>query len=151
MMLSTCATCGDLTEGTYCAQHRPKDNRGKNRRHAGYDAAWDRLSARARRLQPFCSACGATTDLTGEHTPQAWERKAAGKPIRLQDIDVLCRSCNSKAGAARGEKIRSKTLLTTRGGNPKSVVRVAPGRVSKSITFNQDLKVSGGGVVNGGA
>jgi hypothetical protein len=53
-------------------------------------------------MQPFCSDCGATSDLTTDHTPEAWLRAAAGKVIRLQDIDVVCRRCNTDRGAARG-------------------------------------------------
>ena len=70
----------------------------------GYDHRWRRLSERARQLQPFCTDCGTPYDLTTDHTPQAWERRAAGQVIRLQDIDVLCRSCNAARGAARGER-----------------------------------------------
>ncbi|MGP5257801.1 hypothetical protein [Glutamicibacter ardleyensis] len=101
-LLKACAHCGELSNGTYCIDHRPKDNRGKNRRNQGYDAAWDRLSKRARFMQPFCSVPGCTDqDLTVDHSPEAWERKQLGKPIRLQDVEVLCRSHNSKRGAAR--------------------------------------------------
>lgn len=101
-LLKACASCGELSNGTYCVDHRPKDNRGKNRRNQGYDAAWDRLSAEARRKQPFCSIPGCTdVDLTVDHSPEAWKRKEQGKPIRLQDVEVLCRSHNSKRGAAR--------------------------------------------------
>ena len=67
----------------------------------GYGSAWQRLSARARRLQPFCSDCGATDDLTADHSPEAWERVAAGLPVRLADVDVVCRGCNSRRGRAR--------------------------------------------------
>lgn len=128
-MLSACATCGELTEGTYCEDHRPKDTRGKNRRDSGYDAAWDRLSARARRLQPFCSVPGCTsTDLTVDHSPEAWERKAQGKPIRLCDVEVLCRSHNSIAGAARGQRARDRDDSKGGGDDPLQSHSVAPGR-----------------------
>lgn len=101
-LLRACAACGELSEDTNCHEHRRKDTRGKNRRDQGYDAAWDRLSAQARRKQPFCSIPGCTdSDLTVDHSPEAWKRKAEGKPIRLQDVEVLCRSHNSKRGAAR--------------------------------------------------
>ena len=42
--------------------------------------------------------------LTADHSVEAWKRKAAGKVIRLRDISVVCRRCNSERGAARGEK-----------------------------------------------
>lgn len=111
-MLSTCATCGELTEHSYCEEHTPKvkDTRSKRRQEQGYDYKWVKLSQRARRLQPFCLDCGTTEDLTADHTPEAWKRKEAGKPIRLQDIEVVCRSCNSKRGAARGDRSRSNAL-----------------------------------------
>lgn len=108
-MLRTCPTCGEPTPETYCSEHQPSSSRPS--REVGYDAAWDRLSRRARRLQPWCIDCGATSDLTTDHLPSAWERKAQGLPIRLVDVEVCCRSCNSRRGAAR-----------TRGETPKGPV-----------------------------
>lgn len=103
--LKACATCGDLCEGTYCSDHSPAPA-SRPSRSAGYSTEWDKLSRRARRLQPWCTDCGATTDLSADHLPIAWERKAAGLSIRLTNIDVVCRSCNSKRGAARGERVK---------------------------------------------
>ena len=110
-MLTVCADCGTPYEKDGrgdCPECRPvqKDPPGRGTRHArGYDAAWTRLSARARRLQPFCLDCGSPYDLTADHSPAAWERRAAGKAIRLEDIDVVCRGCNSARGAARGDAV----------------------------------------------
>lgn len=109
-MLTTCATCGEQTKEPYCQEHKPKPKpktHKPNPRTMGYDYTWAKLSKRARRLQPFCLDCGTTQDLTADHTPQAWKRKEQGKPIRLQDIEVVCRSCNAKRGPARGDKCRS--------------------------------------------
>jgi hypothetical protein len=39
----------------------------KTFRERAYDSAWTRLSARARKLQPFCSFRGSTEDLTADH------------------------------------------------------------------------------------
>lgn len=112
---SVCAECGAVyerdEEKARCPECHPAPDRtvakvlrerSRNRREAGYDAQWDRLSARARRLQPFCSDCGTTEQLTGDHSPEAWRRRALGKPVRLRDIDVVCRACNSARGPARG-------------------------------------------------
>ena len=71
-------------------------------RRMGYDTRWDRLSRRARRLQPWCSDCGTPHDLTADHTTSAWARKEQGLEIRLEDIDVVCRACNADRGPARG-------------------------------------------------
>lgn len=99
-MLTACAVCGELSEDAHCPEHRaPAKSNASTAK--GYDAAWQRLSKQARREQPFCSSCLTTTDLTTDHTPEAWARKARGLPIRLQDVDVLCRSCNAAKGAAR--------------------------------------------------
>lgn len=108
---SVCSECGTTYErdrdGSKCQACRPAD-RGErelyrgSRQSRGYDYRWEKLARRARELQPFCSDCGATDDLTGDHSSTAWERRAAGKAIRLRDIDVVCRRCNGERGAARG-------------------------------------------------
>lgn len=108
-LLRPCLDCGELTDQPRCPEHRPTRTEHKSSAsRRGYDYRWQQLSARARALQPFCDQCGTTEDLTVDHTPEAWKRKAAGKPIRLADIRVLCRSCNSSAGAARGEHARTE-------------------------------------------
>ena len=61
MTLRPCLDCGEPTALTRRPEHR------------GYDAEWDRLSRRARRLQPWCSDCGSTEDLQADHLPSAWD------------------------------------------------------------------------------
>ncbi|GJF17744.1 hypothetical protein NGTWS0302_16910 [Mycolicibacterium cyprinidarum] len=107
--MKPCLDCGTPSTGSRCPEHTVDTK--PTATHRGYDAAWKRLSKRARRLQPFCTHCGSTADLQTDHTPQAWARKAAGKPLRLQDVQVLCGPCNRVAGAARGH-------TATRGDNP---------------------------------
>lgn len=104
MTLRPCLTCGEPTTGPRCPEHTHDTK--PSARARGYNTSWDKLSKRARRLQPFCSDCGATHDLQADHTPEAWARKAAGKPLRLTDIDVVCGPCNRKRGAARGRLTR---------------------------------------------
>lgn len=117
-MKSVCADCGTVYEreksGSKCDDCKPTEKERArytpkmSARQNGYDSAWDRLSKRARELSPLCEECGRTDDLTTDHTPEAWERKAAGKTIRLQDVRVLCREHNSSAGAARGPRARPR-------------------------------------------
>lgn len=114
-MLTPCLTCGTPTDnGSRCTEHTKTDQRLTSRaalsvnrspRRAGYDYAWDKLSARARQLQPFCSDCGATEDLQTDHTPEAWRRKSKGLAIRLEDVDVVCGPCNRARGPARGPDV----------------------------------------------
>lgn len=101
MTLRPCLDCGTPSPRARCDRCRPP-LRSRPSRAAGYDTAWDALSRRARRLQPWCSDCGAVDDLTCDHSPEAWRRKDAGLPIRLVDVDVVCRRCNSARGKARG-------------------------------------------------
>lgn len=96
-----CLKCGEPTHGSWCPEHKPQPS--KSRRERGYEGQWRKLSARARRIQPWCSDCDATTDLTADHTPEAWRRHDAGLPIRLEDVDVVCRPCNSRRGHIRGD------------------------------------------------
>lgn len=100
-LLKPCLVCDELSEQSRCEEHRLKNGKKKSATKRGYDFAWERLSKRARRLQPFCSWCYSTEDLTTDHSPEAWDRMERGLPIRLSDVDVLCRSCNAKKGAAR--------------------------------------------------
>lgn len=99
-LLKACADCGDLTTRARCTACRPPDHELSPSRR-GYDSAWTRLSKRARAAQPFCLDCHATEDLTVDHSPEAWRRHEAGLEIRLEDVEVTCRSCNSKRGRAR--------------------------------------------------
>ena len=121
--MRSCIECGEITEAERCDQHKIK---GKDKpsggRHEfsadqrGYDAAWRKLSERARRLQPFCSDCGTGEDLQCDHTPEAWARKAKGLPIRIKDIDVVCGPCNRARGAARPGAESRSALATERVG-----------------------------------
>lgn len=114
-MKSPCLDCGALADGSRCPEcserfatvsapslpHWKQSRPGKSASARGYDHNWRKLSERARRLQPFCTDCGDTDDLQADHSPEAWRRKELGKPIRLQDIDVVCALCNVRRGAAR--------------------------------------------------
>jgi 5-methylcytosine-specific restriction enzyme A len=100
-----CLTCQTPSDGSYCDEHTPKpwQHREASARRRGYSTAWDKLSRRARKLQPFCSDCGATEDLQLDHTERTWQRHEAGKVIRLKDTGgVVCGPCNRARGAARG-------------------------------------------------
>lgn len=118
-----CATCGTPHDRNNpcptCPPPAPRrrtpaqETRRGTSRARGYDTAWDALSARARRLQPFCSDCGSTDNLTVDHTPQAWARRAAGKPIRLDDVDVVCAACNVARGPARGPRAVDRPSIHT--------------------------------------
>lgn len=111
MTLKPCLRCGEPSPGTYCSEHKPtnvssKSKRAKTKRERGYNWHWDQLSRRARRLQPFCSDCGATDDLQADHSPEAWQRHEDGLAVRIQDVDVCCGPCNRARGAARGPLTR---------------------------------------------
>lgn len=115
-MLIPCLTCGELSPTSRCETCTRAHNREVAKRYPprgsrsrGYDHNWDKLSIRARRLQPFCSHCGSPDDLQCDHTPRAWKRKELGLPIRLSDVDVLCGPCNRRAGAARGADVSRET------------------------------------------
>ena len=107
-MAKPCIKCGEPTTDTRCADcapvnralHRTDDHKLTTAQR-GYGTPWAKLSRRARRMQPWCLDCGTRDDLTVDHTPEAWARYDAGKPIRITDVEVVCRSCNSKRGPGR--------------------------------------------------
>lgn len=121
-----CPDCGtahtaDGSSDPRCEECRPAERRHYERDRGrgktaerGYGYAWQQLSKRARALQDFCTDCGSPEDLTADHSVTAWERHAAGKVIRLQDIDVVCNRCNTERGAARGEGATDEYRLTDR-------------------------------------
>lgn len=129
-LMKPCLGCGDLAATAWCTACRPpkREPYPKRPRALGYDTAWDKLSRRARAIQKWCSDCGTEDDLTCDHSEAAWRRKAAGQPIRLTDVDVVCRSCNGKRGRAR------PTATTREGGNtiPDSPGTSLPAQVSLS-------------------
>lgn len=106
-LLRPCVDCGELSPEARCPDHRPAQTPKKesNTRRRGYGHRWQKLSARARQLQPFCTDCGTTENLTADHSPAAWKVHEKGKAIPLELIDVVCTSCNNKRGAARGHHI----------------------------------------------
>lgn len=104
-----CTVCGEPCDGYRCDEHTPPPPPKRSKDERGYDWTWVNLSRRARKLQPFCTDCQTTDDLTADHLPIAWERKLSGKTIRLCDVEVVCRSCNSKRGQARPGGLGSTT------------------------------------------
>lgn len=125
--MKPCLDCGAPTDDTRCPDHR-RDDHNHSAHERGYTAAWRRLSAKARKLQPFCADCGATDDLQADHTPTAWARHEAGKAVRLVDIDVVCGPCNRTRGAARGH---GKPL--TRGDTPSRSGPTPDGKAQRPL------------------
>lgn len=103
-----CVDCGEPSPGTRCPDCTPvHERRNGSASERGYDSTWRRLSARARRLSPLCQDCGSVENLSTDHTPEAWQRKAEGKAIRLCDVAVLCARCQARRGPARGPRART--------------------------------------------
>jgi 5-methylcytosine-specific restriction enzyme A len=109
-----CLGCGTkIPAGSRCDPCQAQVNwqhdqrRGKTAAR-GYDAAWARLSKAAIKAQPYCSDCGhwGSNDnpLTGDHL--RWPA------VTLDDVDVVCRRCNSRRGARR--RLTSSDPTTTR-------------------------------------
>lgn len=98
MPYSMCPGCKKLRPmGTQCPCRttKPRQWKSKNTRVKGkYDHAWTKARAEAIRLQPWCSRCGRTDDLTGDHI----QPLSLGGSNRPDNIRVLCRSCNSSKG-----------------------------------------------------
>lgn len=87
--------CGEPSPESRCQLHPHLQPNKRSREERGYDDAWRALSKRARELQPWCSHCGATEDLTADHLQ--WPART------LKHVDVLCRSCNARKGAPTPE------------------------------------------------
>ena len=104
MSTKPCLVCGEPSTQTRCDEHKLAQRR-KPTRVRGYGTTWRKLSERARRLQPWCSDCGARADLQCDHSPEAWEAHDEGRTITLDLVDVVCGPCNRRRGAARGDGV----------------------------------------------
>jgi 5-methylcytosine-specific restriction protein A len=88
-----CLRCGRPVLGTYCPACAPVRSRA-TRQQRGYDEDWLRRVKAAIERQPWCTYCGSTEDLTGDH-PVALTKGGS----RDQEPIVACRRCNSSKGA----------------------------------------------------
>lgn len=111
-MKKPCLDCGVPSDGPRCPDHHAERERKREQMFPkgsatsrGYDYAWTKVSRQARREQPFCSIPGCNdTDLTTDHSAEAWEAHDNGKPITLDMVRVLCRSHNGAFGDPRKSK-----------------------------------------------
>lgn len=120
--------CGEPSPESRCSEHPYPERTKASRQSRGYDEAWAKLSKRARALQPWCSVCGTTEDLTGDHL--RWPART------LRDVDVLCRSHNAKKGSPKADP-RGEGL-------DDSVAH--PGGKAFDFTQLMQTHVSGGGL-----
>lgn len=98
MIARPCIGCGDLlASGSYCHACRPANQQPRRGLgQASDDPVWRRLSLKARKQQPWCSNCNTDRDLTGDHLLPVCDYPELVHAI--ENIDVLCRSCNSRRG-----------------------------------------------------
>lgn len=116
-LASPCLICGRPAIGSRCSTHALPPRSRPSPSQRGYDYKWQALSRLARALSPICADCGALDDLTADHL--RWPA------YTLDDVEVVCRRCNSARGALRG------------GGSPLSEARSNTPRVS-GITHSND-------------
>lgn len=86
---SRCEDCSQLLKAERPHQSGKRTD-GKSASARGYDYRWQRLSKRARALQPWCSDCGCPDDLTADHL--VWPART------LKHVEVVCRPCNAFRG-----------------------------------------------------
>jgi len=118
-----CSVCGvkiDPREQGYrgpCDTCRRERNRARGtRQRRGYTDAWLQLVKLAIRQQPYCSVCGVTSDLTGDHRVPL----AKGGTSTLENVQVLCRSCNSSKGSRVGRS--DARFLSSASSNPRPLL-----------------------------
>lgn len=58
----------------------------------GYDRRWQRIAADAIERQPYCTNCGSTRDLTGDHIVPV----SRGGLNTRANCQTLCRRCNAR-------------------------------------------------------
>ncbi|WP_051406780.1 HNH endonuclease [Nocardia sp. CNY236] len=97
MTLRPCLECGEPSEAARCPDHARTDDRVRDRDHVHWNGArWKRLSRRLRQIQPWCTSCGATDELTVDHIEPVCARPDLA--YELGNLQVLCKRCNSRKG-----------------------------------------------------
>ena len=88
--------CPELVIGApRCPDHAAAHERARGTAdQRGYDSEWRRIVRQAIALQPYCSICGTTDDLTGDHL-RPLSRGGTNHP---SNVRVLCRAHNSARG-----------------------------------------------------
>jgi 5-methylcytosine-specific restriction endonuclease McrA len=86
-----CIGCGTvITSGSRCQDCKLPDRpRTRTTAHAGSDWRWRKLSARMRKLSPFCEKCGRKnkSSLTVDHViPVSDDATLAYEPLNLRSI-----------------------------------------------------------------
>jgi 5-methylcytosine-specific restriction enzyme A len=79
-----------------CKRERERRRKRGTRKQRGYDEHWLKLVKVAIARQPWCSYCGTSQDLTGDHAVPV---SKGGRAWTLADVIVACRPCNSRRGA----------------------------------------------------
>ena len=96
MTLRPCLTCCELSDRSRCDEHRPHQVKASAAAR-GYDAAWARLSHKARQLQPFYTDCGAADALRAldadNATPIARVVAVARGRGGVRTVAVACPFC----------------------------------------------------------
>lgn len=99
-LLRFCLHCNTHHQGR-CP--RLEQRRGSSTQR-GYGSAWHRLVEQAIRHHPYCAICDSTDDLTGDHIVPL----SQGGTNTMSNVQVLCRSCNSRKGG-RGVGVDRRT------------------------------------------
>ena len=101
-MRSPCTACGEPHDGPgRCPDCRREADtardrtRDPSRSHQG-TARWTKLSARLRRIAPFCETCGSTKLLEVDHILPVVEFPEL--VYIIENLRVLCRRCNRSRG-----------------------------------------------------
>lgn len=90
-----CAGCGVIVRASRCsACNAIREKMRPTRSQRGYNYEWAKLSKEMRALQPWCSKCLRTEDLTLDHIKPL----SAGGRSTYSNVQVLCRKCNSQKG-----------------------------------------------------
>ena len=89
-MTKPCLVCGEPSDRSRCPEHQNhKSSAGRHAVHLN-TTRWKKLSRKLRRMQPFCSTCGAREDLTVDHIVPV---SKGGKSTFGNQV-AACKSCN---------------------------------------------------------
>ena len=104
--------CPNLTDGTYCEEHKKKVNRDYERYSRDpvtkkrYGRSWEKIRARYVETHPFCEECYKNGIITPVEHVHHKKPLSEGGTNDFDNLESLCRACHSRIHGERGDRWR---------------------------------------------
>ena len=102
--------CPNLTDGSYCTEHKQTENRRYNKYQRNqfnakkYGKRWKQISKQYREANPLCEICSAAGRLTPAESVHHIRKVADGGTHNWDNLQALCNVCHARVHAEQGDR-----------------------------------------------